>query len=1283
MKSPPSSRPNWFARLVLALCAAWFCLVPGARAGLNLELQPTLYNYGGNYYYYTGFNLNTNSTGGSIPFGDYYLQTSALFAGSGLLYRYDTNGFNYADGGYSAFNDFDSFKQNLTNGVWYLYYTNAAHTSNTLYHFVVTSTLTSNQFGQVVITYPPDGSVNITNQPVFTWTGGPPAVNQETAYLSENSGNNSYGNFLTPSQRSLPSPYVLLDGTNNFTVHMQVTNAGVLAISVPTNAAGQSIPGWTYDSILDSYNAETFTVNTLDTSGTGHTLVAHYPFDGTTGFGGVSGADTSGNGYNLNFGGSFGSQGGVSSTTTAVAGGRALQLHDGDNNSAGYIGWNTTPPALLSAFSGSFSMSCWIQTSQNYGYDNIPAYQGAGIVTADNSGLQNDVIPLALSGSKAAFSTGGDEDLDLVSTTSINDGGYHHIVVTRNQVTGQKALYVDGALDNWNSGSTNILSDPQKITIGALMDASDPNPNDLNYYNGFAGLLDDLQIYTGVLSSIEVSNLFNNPGVTAPNFSGGVPLGTAVNAPSLTWTTSGDSAWFGQSTTSHDGVSAAQSGVVINNQSSTMQTTVTGPGTLSFWWQTAANDFNFDLEFDIDGGYYDDIGGNTSWTQDTFTVSPGSHTLTWTVTANSSTDPTDTGWVDQFVFTPGQAVAITANPFNQTNYPGYTVALYAQASGSGPLSWQWYKVGPGLIPNATNALYIPTNSGTAGVAGSYYAVANNTFSFATSSSATVTFVSNSLPPDWSVAFKTPFNNNNTPMADYILAIIPDASGNVYSAGQISGTNTIGGTTYSSPNGTYSADIVKQSSTGAPLWTVMVTNNGLGNSSFRCAAPAPGNGIYVAANFTGTNYIGTNKVAESAGGSILLARYDSTGSNMWFKIITGTNFSFTSYFCVVADPSGNVTLSGLAYNTTSFGTTNVTANGQQGFLAQYDSTGTLKTVQLTPYWMDFITYVNGRIYATWGNGATNFTYGAINTTTDRAKSLLALNATNLQPIWIQGIGAPYGVGNPLGLVDDIPLVGVAGSNVFIAGTSFGSNAAFGPYSVNFGQVGGQYFARCDTNGNPQLLTQFGSPTVILWGMATDAAGDSYLMCDFDEYVTFGNYVLGAPHLDSIGNGYYSASFMAKFDKNGNPLWARPASTAAAGAGLVNLRGIALAPDGIWANGVIENVAAFGTHQVGSSLTCIGSPSCTTVYQFSGVVAKITDAALALPVTLFGMTQSGTNFQFSFNSQAGHTHYVLSRTNLALGNWVTNSTILGDGTTKLVVVPDRGNGTNIMFFKVGTQ
>ena len=65
-------------------------------------------------------------------------------------------------------------------------------------------------------------------------------------------------------------------------------------------------------------------------------------------------------------------------------------------------------------------------------------------------------------------------------------------------------------------------------------------------------------------------------------------LGEALNATNRTWTTGGSASWFGQTNVSHDGAAAAQSGAVNNNQSCTLQTTVNGPGTLTFWWKVAA-----------------------------------------------------------------------------------------------------------------------------------------------------------------------------------------------------------------------------------------------------------------------------------------------------------------------------------------------------------------------------------------------------------------------------------------------------------------------------------------------------------------------------------------------------------------------------------------------------------------------------------------------------------------------------------------------------------------------
>jgi len=1484
---------------VLGWLSFWSQPVRATQLVLQMDIHQTGSAAGGNLGFYAFSFLNTTNT--PITYHEVYSwNTNYQFVG-GVGPGSSTYGLGFGSLG-DMLNAF-------TNGPWKLVMNVGDPSQQTYYFWMSAPNFTSNTFPAVHVLSPTNGAVNVTNNPAFTWVGtngnsyGEVDVNVSGSYQS-------YYNSATlpPAATNWNPGQTLNQGVFSFEASYFNSNAPtVLIITTPTNGLGQTPPGWVTTNRLFADDSAQFTVGAPDASGTPHTLVAHYPWDGTNNDGTASGADTSGNGYNMSFGGSFGSQGGVNSTTNAAAGPRAIQFQDGDGNSGGYVGWtNPTPPGLLSALAGSFSVACWVKTTQNnFGWNQAPAFYGAGIVSADNSGLANDVVPIALTGGTIGFNTGGDSDDTVNSATSVNDGNYHHVVVTRNQLTGQKIIYIDGLLDSFSSGTTNLLNDPQKLTIGSLADASNPDPNDGSYYNGYDGEVDDLQIYSGVLSSNEVAQLYlspgsaigqasivplvarynfevtNNagidssgngndancgtgnggtnldtfstdaavglyarlfrgdtgicfsPGTTTFNnlsnalygsfswsawikttnsvntddanayfgapilfdynssvnsavfsitgskaaFSVGNPGGTdttlhsttsvtdgnyhllavtrnegsgvmkvyvdgnleasdvssngpvvatafmylaggdygfyigllddvrvysgelsaadvaslynratydfnsALGTTNLPWATSGDSAWVVETTNTYNGSpSAAQSGPVTGSQTSTLSVTVTGPGTLTFYWSSIANDPNqgFDYEFDIDGSYANDISGDTGWTQDgPYTTGSGTHTLSWTVHAYGDTDPTQAGFLDQVSYVAGTLPVITLNPFDQTNYPGYSVALLAAATSNLAVTWEWFKVGNGSpIPNATNALFIPTNSGTASVAGSYYAVASNAAGAANSTTATVSFVSAPLPPDWSRAFKSPFQNNNTPAEEYWLSCLQDSSGNLYAVGSFYGTNTIGSTSYISPNGTYSADIVKQSATGSLMWAVAITNNGNGDSQAYCVVPAPGNGSYVAGNFNGTNWLGTNRLVDLSTGSyaasIFLARLDANGNPLWVRTISGTNFCFTEYYQLVSDPAGNVTLSGLFYGSTTFSSTNsatstnLLATGQQGGLAQYDANGALRWAELTPNWIVNMTYNGGRIYGTMANNSANFNFSGINFVTDRAKSVVALNGTTGQAIWVQGIGAPFGQDNPLNVNEIWPLVSASGTNVFIVGTSVGSNAAFGPYTVSWPGFAHQYFARCDTNGTPQILTTFGSPTTQPWSILADAAGDVYVSGDFDTYSVFGQDLIAGPILDNIGSGYFTDGFLAKFDRHGNPLWAR---TAVPQYNLANLRGLTLASDGVWACGVVKSPTAFGTNLVYSAITCIGSPFCTITYHNSGALAKITDsAALGQPVTLLNPQNDQVNFQFSFLSQSGFTHAVQYRTNLVTGsNWQTYSNVVGDGTLKTIPIP----------------
>jgi RHS repeat-associated protein len=1483
------------------LSSVFYLLVAaGARAGLTLEMDLVRYNYGDNYYYYFFPYLNTNTTPPNVTFGDYYVTPPGFPTnGATALYHFDTNGFNQVGGGAQGFSLFDapdfnsSFIKSLTNGQWSIFVTNSMTTN--VYYFTVTANLDSNSLPNVVITFPTNGAVNVTNQPTFTWQG-PTNYSDLVVYEYNNSP------YLPVTQTSWTSPSALYQGINNFTAHYDSNSTTAVVCSIPLDNGSNPISSWVSTSHLQTYFDSQFTVGAVDTSGTFHTLVAQYTWDGTNADGTASGADSSGNGYDMNFGGGFGAQGGVNWTTDAEAGPGAIQFHNGDNNSAGFVGWNPTPAGLLTALSGGFSISCWIKTTQSgYSWDTGPAYYGAGIVSADNNGLANDVIPLALTGNKIGFNTGGDvEDVTLNSSASVNDGNYHHIVVTRNQGTGQKIIYIDGVLDSFSSGTTNLLTDPKLLTIGALSDAGISDAASTSYYNGYDGVLDDLQIYTGVLSAGDVANLYANPGSTAANgggasgghtnvvyysfeddnlfahdFSGhgndiggygwfsvapymtndaaagsyavgytgsgwqspptnlvaalagsfsvslwastsadpgndsdtadsgagmlsansdqvipmaqtgsklafltgggtvdtlhsatsintgsyvhlvvtrdqnsgvkkiyvngtldasdvGVAgqLGTAsdptlwlgfnstfsagfigdmdevqiysgvlsdaevaylynhpgttvadttgqntgpdfnasLNTSNLPWATSGDTSWFVETTNTYDGVSAAQSGSVINNQSSTISVTVTGPGTLTFYWSSIANDPNggFNYEFDLDGGYMDNIVGDTSWYQDgPFNIPAGQHTLTWTVTANVDTDPTQAGFLDQISYVPDSAPVITLNPVSQTNYPGYPVGLLANASGVPPPTWQWFEVGnANPIPNATSALFIPSNSGTPAVAGDYYAVASNFAGSATTLTATVTFVSTLPPPDWTSVMKSPFT-----VDDFYYGCVSDSAGNIYVAAEFSGTNTIGTNTVIAGSGEYAAAIVKQSPAGDTLWFGAITNGGNGHARAQTVASAPGDGVYVAGSFVGTNWLGTNALIDAGSGSIFLARFDASGSNVWLKGIGGTSGLFTVLNCLASDPAGNATLSGVFSGTVNFGGTNiVTAAGQQTFLVQYDATGSLNWLVIPSGWFEYLAYSGGCIYGAMMNTSPNVSIGTLSLVTDRRWTLAALNSTNGQALWLDGVGAASGQGGP-SVIDDVPGVAVSGSNIFLVGTAYGSSATFGSFTVTNTATSGQYFARYDTNGTPQLAVGFGSQTTRPWAVTANASGNVYASGDFDTLSVFGSQIIAATPQNSIGSGYFSQAFVAKFDRNGNPIWARPATSSAPGytssTNLVNFRGIALASDGVWVSGFGKGVITFGaiTRYSNAEYIFFGSGGFGSVYVIwhdSGFLAKVTDVGTPAVITQQLPTnptnQCGSYFALSVtatNPAPLYYQWYLSGTNLIAG--ATNATL----------------------------
>ena len=136
-------------------------------------------------------------------------------------------------------------------------------------------------------------------------------------------------------------------------------------------------------------------------------------------------------------------------------------------------------------------------------------------------------------------------------------------------------------------------------------------------------------------------------------------LANAVDSPNLPWGSPTIlSPWFAQTSVAISGGDAAQSGVVGHLQQTTVQTVVTGPGELRFYWKVSSEGGFDTLWFQYDGWNQWGISGESGWVEQVWAIPAGTHTLSWTYAKDGSLAfGADTAWLDRVIFTPGTSAA--------------------------------------------------------------------------------------------------------------------------------------------------------------------------------------------------------------------------------------------------------------------------------------------------------------------------------------------------------------------------------------------------------------------------------------------------------------------------------------------------------------------------------------------------------------------------------------------------------------------------------------------------
>jgi len=167
--------------------------------------------------------------------------------------------------------------------------------------------------------------------------------------------------------------------------------------------------------------------------------------------------------------------------------------------------------SVASVLAGTASVSLYVKTTQ--AGTNVP-WTAPGIFGRDQSGGADDVFwgwfdntgRLNLSVGDAGNGNPGTK-----STNALNDGQWHHVVMTRDAASGAQAMYVDGVKTS-STGRTGALGLKNRFqTLGQIQSNSD----------FFRGTLADVRVFGRVLSDGDVAALRTLPVVGDPGLGDG------------------------------------------------------------------------------------------------------------------------------------------------------------------------------------------------------------------------------------------------------------------------------------------------------------------------------------------------------------------------------------------------------------------------------------------------------------------------------------------------------------------------------------------------------------------------------------------------------------------------------------------------------------------------------------------------------------------------------------------------------------------------------------------
>ncbi len=351
----------------------------------------------------------------------------------------------------------------------------------------------------------------------------------------------------------------------------------------------------------------------------------------------------------------------------------------------------------------------------------------------------------------------------------------------------------------------------------------------------------------------------------------------------------------------------------------------------------------------------------------------------------------------------------------------------------------------------------------------------------------------------------------------------DGGGNSYITGFYNGTATFGATELIS-SGQSDVYVAKYDSSGSEVWVKSFGGGGV-ELSDGIAVDSAGNSYITGLHTSGAQF---GAFTLSAGiFDIFVAKLDSSGTVLWAKAAGGAG-QFDQGAGIAIDGSGNSYVTGKFQGTATFDSI-VLSSGNM-FVAKYDPNGNvLWAVSASGASRDIAVDSAGNSYVIGDYGGTA-TFGAFVLNTAGASDIFVAkydSSGNVQ--WAQSAG---GTQSEAGRGIDVDSLG----NSYVTG-SFQGASTFGTFMIIGGQVSNFFVSKYDNSGNVVWVQSDGGTTNLASGrgITVDVAGNSYVTGNFSGGV-FGPFMLN------------DGAFIANYDTDGNALWAQSGGPGAAGLGV---------------------------------------------------------------------------------------------------------------------------------------